>query len=73
MVIRKLGRIDIHIIVAMDSLNHFPLDLVFRLLKERRGMDFGKGKLDTNILRYYNHKAKTRVLFFKSSKSLTEK
>lgn len=32
MVIRKLGRVNIDVVVAMDSLNDFPLNLVFRFL-----------------------------------------
>lgn len=32
MVVGQLGGVDVYIVVSMDALDDFPLDLVFRLL-----------------------------------------
>lgn len=32
MVIGKLGRVNVDVVVAMDSFDHLPLDLILRLL-----------------------------------------
>lgn len=35
-VIWELGRINVHVVVSMDTLNDFPLDLVFGFLPGRQ-------------------------------------
>lgn len=37
MVVRQLGGVDVHIVVSVDALDDFPLNLVFRFLARMHG------------------------------------